>query len=142
MITKKDIGKKVWVLEGDIYKGLALKSKKAYTIKSVDNTNYPAKVAVEKDGNEIETTEYNIIFMPLGNNLLKYLYDNGVSSVVDAGETAEGAVVEIEWGDWKHDHLWCDDLMGYLGYTLTNEIETEEDGSDCYSAERYYEKTC
>ena len=107
MMDKKDIGKKVWVLDG---------------------------------GNEIETTEYNIILMPLGNNLLKYLYDNGVSSVVDAGETAEGAVVEIEWGDWKHDHMWCDELMGYLGYTLTDEIETEENGSDCYSAERYYEK--
>ena len=141
MVTKKDIGKKVWVLEGDVYNGFHLRSKKEYTIKSIDDSTYPAKVIVEKDGEKQEVTEYSILF-PFTNDIYKYLSDNEVSSVVDAGETVEGAVVEIEWGDWKHDHMWCDRLMEYLGYSLTNSIVTEEDGSDCYSAERYYKKTC
>ena len=49
--------------------------------------------------------------------------------------------IEINWGDWKHDHLrtkWIVaevlDMMGFSGqYTMTEEV-TEEDGSDTYSA--------
>lgn len=49
--------------------------------------------------------------------------------------------VAISWGDWKHDHMWCDDLMGYLGYHKIGEQVTEEDGSDCYSSIHNYIKT-
>ena len=38
--------------------------------------------------------------------------------------------IEIGWGDWKHDHLYCDHIMKENGYTLINEVVTEEDGSD------------
>ena len=55
-----------------------------------------------------------------------------------------GINVEIEWGDWKHDHLWCDyEVEHFLesrGYTVTGgstEV-TDEDGSDTYSAIHYY----
>ena len=48
--------------------------------------------------------------------------------------------VEIIWGDWKHDHLFCDSLMEVLGYKHVNTKVTEEDGSDTYSAIREYEK--
>ncbi len=49
--------------------------------------------------------------------------------------------IEINWGDWKHNHLctkWIVeevlDMMGFSGqYTMTEEI-TEENGSDTYSA--------
>ena len=47
---------------------------------------------------------------------------------------------EIEWGDWKHDHAYLDYLMKEWGYEKTNEITTESDGSDCYSAEHYFVK--
>lgn len=53
---------------------------------------------------------------------------------------SESFVVEIEWGDWKHDHSFCDDLMAVMGYTLEDEVVTEEDGSDCYSSRHIYRK--
>ena len=44
-------------------------------------------------------------------------------------------VVEIEIdGDWKHDHLATDWLMGQIGFKKTNEDVTEEDGSDWYTS--------
>lgn len=49
-------------------------------------------------------------------------------------------VIEIEHGDWKHDHARSDYLMSELGYKLVNEEETYTDGSDNYSAIHYYEK--
>lgn len=48
--------------------------------------------------------------------------------------------IEIDWGDWKHDHARCQDLMSNLGYVLTNKVVTEEDGSDTFSAIHTYEK--
>ena len=49
-------------------------------------------------------------------------------------------VISIEWGDWKHDHLYCIHLMSEIGYEHICENITEEDGSDCYSAEHYFEQ--
>lgn len=50
---------------------------------------------------------------------------------------AETLVIEISWGDWKHDHLrakWVvEDVLG-LNVVSWNETVTEENGSDCYSA--------
>lgn len=46
--------------------------------------------------------------------------------------------VSISWGDWKHDHLCCRQLMQQLGYTFVREEVTEDDGSDAYSAVHYY----
>lgn len=54
-------------------------------------------------------------------------------------------VIDVEWGDWKHDH-------GHLGWLVTNWFEaqgrvvshksqtTEQDGSDCYSALHYFKE--
>ena len=48
--------------------------------------------------------------------------------------------ISINWGDWKHDHLYIDQLMqGVFGLTCIKEEVTDEDGSDCYSATHYYE---
>lgn len=52
--------------------------------------------------------------------------------------------VEISWGDWKHDHLWCDyEVKNFLkskGHeVVSNDTQvTEEDGSDTYSAIHSY----
>jgi len=45
--------------------------------------------------------------------------------------------IDISWGDWKHDHLrakWV--VMDVLGINVRrwDEIVTESDDSDCYSA--------
>ena len=47
---------------------------------------------------------------------------------------------DINWGDWKHEHLRADWLVGELLSTLGYQFNittnvTEEDGSDTYSAE-------
>ena len=49
-------------------------------------------------------------------------------------------VVDISWGDWKHEHGWCKCLMKYLGYGEIGCKVTEENGSDTYSAEHYFIK--
>jgi len=58
----------------------------------------------------------------------------------EVNESPEGTIViPISWGDWKHSHGYLDYLMGQLGYKCINEKITEEDGSDCYSADHYYQ---
>ena len=53
-------------------------------------------------------------------------------------------IIEVEWGDWKHDHWMIDDLVQEkaddLGMVLlaATSVVTEEDGSDCYSATHKY----
>ena len=46
-------------------------------------------------------------------------------------------VIEVE-GDWKHDHLHTDYLMEQIGYLLHHTETVESDGSDYYTARRYY----
>lgn len=64
------------------------------------------------------------------------------ADISEVNESPEGTViVSVEWGDWKHSHAYLDNLMGRLGYVKDNETVTEEDGSDCYSADHYFSKT-
>lgn len=48
-------------------------------------------------------------------------------------------VVIVEWGDWKHDHIFLENVMAKNGYLQTDEELTEEDGSDTYSAIHTFE---
>lgn len=57
-----------------------------------------------------------------------YPYSSGMPAIV----------VEIHWGDWKHDHAYCRSLMEDLGASYLNTKVIEEDGSDCYSACHYF----
>lgn len=60
----------------------------------------------------------------------------------EVNESPEGTViVSVEWGDWKHSHAYLDWLMKRLDYTKIHEAVTEEDGSDCYSADHYFTKS-
>ncbi len=53
---------------------------------------------------------------------------------------SEGIIVVNIRGDWKHDHAFCDTLMGSLGYSLEKEIR-DDYGSDFYSSQHIYVKT-
>lgn len=68
------------------------------------------------------------------------LYPDEIFSEKDNLLNEDRIIVYITWGDWKHEHKRCDWLMDDMGYELVNVIETETDGSDCYSAERVYKK--
>lgn len=69
--------------------------------------------------------------------LQKYLSDKGIFAEIE--EIDNQVAVNIEWGDWKHDHKYADYLMSKKNYMVVEEHITEEDGSDCYSAIHYYE---
>ena len=69
----------------------------------------------------------------------KILKDGKISGEVDVYPDGEVTVL-IEWGDWKHDHLRLKQIMEQNGFSQTDERLTEEDGSDCYSAEHIYMK--
>lgn len=47
-------------------------------------------------------------------------------------------VIDIHWGDWKHDHGRAKWLVSQHGGNLIGSKVTEENGSDCYSAEHYF----
>lgn len=71
-------------------------------------------------------------------NIQKYLSSNHLWADV---EVDDGKVlVHIDWGDWKHDHGYCKQLMKERGYTYCGQKVTEEDGSDTYSATHLYIK--
>lgn len=73
--------------------------------------------------------------------LEKYnLYPEEVYTYFDGDTSSQRIVVSIHKGDWKHEHLRCDMLMQKMGYIPDGSLVTEEDGSDCYSADRYYRK--
>lgn len=98
------------------------------------------------DGTEKEIREVECVFSPdytkkyIEDTIHQFLNDNGVWSEVFTKCDRKVIVVSIEWGDWRHSHMWGTDLMKYLGYTEIGNRVTEEDGSDCYSAEHYFLK--
>ena len=49
-------------------------------------------------------------------------------------------LVCISWGDWRYQHLACDNIMRQLGYDKVQEVVTEFNGDDAYSSEHSYVK--
>lgn len=145
MLYNEKIGKKAWLLNGTAFNGLHLDDKTEYTINAVksakeSNDDFCEHIILQdKDGKLIEVQEYNVIITP-SNGIEQYLSDNDCSVADVSNSSANKVAVTIEWGDWKHDHFWCEDLMGYIGYEQTKSKVTEEDGSDCYSAIHYFRK--
>lgn len=144
------IGKKVWLLDGTLQTGFRLKSKDIFIVKDVKKPkecdDWCEHYIIEKDGKSIEVSEFNCIFVLTETNdkltdIYNYLKSNELYPYDVFANSDDCVAVHIEWGDWKHEHGWCDDLMGYIGYVCGNEVVTEEDDSDCYSATHYYSKT-
>lgn len=71
--------------------------------------------------------------------LRKYLNENDLY-YTDLYETENTFIIFIHWGDWKHEHLYLHHLMNKLGLVHKNCVITDENGSDCYSAEYQYYK--
>ena len=68
----------------------------------------------------------------------KVLDDNDLFGSVYNHKDLPIIYVEINWGDWKHDHLRTKCLLESIGCVYAGEDVTEEDGSDCYSAIHTY----
>ena len=100
-------------------------------------------VVRKPDGSEVEVRECDCVFSPNAekeetSRIYQFLNDNGVDGEVSSADNE--VYVYISWGDWKHDHAWCQELMRYLGYKRVSFDVTDEDGSDCFSAEHIYIK--
>ena len=75
------------------------------------------------------------------NQIDEYLLDNGiVCETFVYPNDFDRVDVNIEWGDWKHDHILCDELMKEKGRELESESVSEENGSDCYSSTHTYKR--
>jgi hypothetical protein len=75
----------------------------------------------------------------LNDEIKRYLNYNEIYP--DCVYENEGNIeIEINDGDWKHDHIRCKYLMSELGYNQLDVVVTEESDSDCYSAVHIYAK--
>lgn len=95
------------------------------------------------DGQVREIQQYQALIPPKDckheeERIQNFLDDNGVWAEVYQVSGTTAIAVDISWGDWKHEHLWCRDLMNFLGYAEIGSKVTEENGSDCYSAIHYF----
>ena len=161
MNNTENIGRKVWLLEDKGAYCICKKDKTYLVVAIVEpkhnlpdgsvNTDWCDHFILQReDGTLFHEREYQCVVTPdesikdissrfydcLRHN---HLYPDEVYPNDDA-ENPESIIVHIDWGDWKHDHGWCDVLMGYLGYTCGDEQVTDENGSDCYSSTHYYYK--
>jgi len=81
-------------------------------------------------------------FKQLADDLSDHMAELG--AYYDVWPEEDGLCVEITWGDWKHDHLWCDYEVENFVKSKNHEVvshDTEiidEDGSDTYSAIHSY----
>lgn len=76
----------------------------------------------------------------IANNVEKYMRDNELfCDVYPYMNDMPIVIVSIRWGDWKHEHLRADWIMEeqFEGTLMKTEV-TEDNGSDTYSADRYY----
>lgn len=67
-------------------------------------------------------------------------YLNNHKLYVDVEEIETHFIINVEWGDWKHDHRYLQNLMSNLNFILDMREITNTDGSDCFSAIYYYKK--
>ena len=140
---EKKVGKKVWELEGEIFR--KAKKETAYEVKAVKSPKECGDycyhyVISDAEGNEKEVRELDVVFAFDGKDINRYLSDNDLYAE-DICEESENIVnVSISWGDWKHEHMWCRILMEYIGFDEIGEMMTEENGSDCYSATHFFIK--
>lgn len=67
--------------------------------------------------------------------LAKIFNDNHLYVENLCDETSFLISFDIEWGDWKHEHLRAKYLIEQqFKHAIVRSEVTEEDGSDCYSA--------
>ena len=92
------------------------------------------KMLTEKEMQEIRSEMYKKAAL-----VDEYLRENRIFASVYVGLEHNEICVEINWGDWKHDHL-CADWLIEEKFHATNAWKeiTEENGSDCFSAIHHY----
>ena len=140
----KRVGKKVWVFEKNGWDE-ELNTSREWLVESINEPcgNFYDYHFIISDGDEKrDVMWFETVVVPEENEdeglrIEKYLSGNGFYfDYIEEDEILDTPIflVEVSWGDWKHEHGWLDSLMGHIGYELLQENVTEEDGSDCYSS--------
>ena len=70
-------------------------------------------------------------------NVERILREGGL---MDNCKVENAVIVSVSWGDWKHNHDKLISLMCQNGYIHKQEIVTEDNGSDCYTADHVFVK--
>ena len=146
---EKLVGKKVYKYNHITEWRWVLDTTKTYTIfgyKTPEDANdyCPHWLVWDSEGNESDVREFECVICPEKTDdelctIERYLSDN--RCYTDEIYHDNGAIlIQVNWGDWKHDHLWLRDLMDYIGYIQISERVTEDNGSDCYSAQHTFIK--
>lgn len=155
-MTRTKVGKSIRLYKGDNWNFVLDKTATALVVGlveightlpdgSINNDWCNHLIVQDSEGNITDTPDYKCVVCPdnEGDETTKiwhYLEDNGLY-VDNVYVNSEGCVeISISWGDWKHEHGWCDSAMRYIGYGCDDEVVTEENGSDCYSAIHFYSK--
>lgn len=146
------INKKVWVLEDRKCVWKPIKEKTWIVKDYIDwgderlNGDYcPHLILEDAEGNTKDIREWEVVVvpdetLPEVDKIYKYLKDNRLWNDDIDQPNKNTLVIGVSWGDWKHDHIYLNHLMSYLDYICVKEIVTEENGSDCYSANHYFIK--
>ena len=145
----KRIGKQVWAFENEGHILPELNQDKVWVVESLhepDDTHHDYYFTIVNGEERKEVLWYEVVVTPDNtrnetDRIYTYLRDNGFyDDGVWYEKILDTQLIRIakDWGDWKHDHGWLDDLMSYLGYDVFGCVVTEEDGSDCYSAEHIF----
>ena len=152
----KRIGKKVWVFEEENHYFPRLNKDKVWVVESLhepdeNNYDYYFTLALANGEDRKKVYWYQVVVLPDGSiddelsRISKYLSDNGFYNdemwherILDT----ELVRISVSWGDWKHDHGWLNDLMSHIDYDCFGTVVTEEDGSDCYSADHIFVHKC
>ena len=94
------------------------------------------------------TVDYlpKIILKELDSDALKSVQDtlksvglNGLDADMITLDGESVLCIDVVWGDWKHTHLFMNHVLSMRhNFRVMQEVVTEEDGSDCYSAQHFY----
>ena len=146
----KRVGKKVWLYERvENHWDVNLNQDKEWLVESINEPTgdfYDYYFIVSNGEEKRKVLWHDTVVVP-GNEedevlrVMNYLTSNGFYfEDVSDEEICDTQLIRISisWGDWKHDHGWCDSLMENIGYEVFNEILTEENGSDCYSSDHIF----
>ena len=155
-MTRTKVGKSIWLYKGDNWNFVLDKTATAMVVGVVEpghtlpdgsmNNDWCNHLIVQdSEGNITDTPDYKCVVCPENtedkvDTIQKYLCDNQADFSEIYQPNDDSVIISVSWGDWRHSHMFLRTLMGYIGYQQMAEVLTEEDGSDCYSADHYYSK--
>lgn len=84
-------------------------------------------------------TEFKQKLSNLAKEIEDMLENEKLSAIVSYQTDPAQIMIEIHWGDWKHEHKRVDYLMATKFKMFCQDTEViDEDDTDCYSAIHYY----